>query len=286
MSGGNQERWLLTYSDLITLLMVFFVVMYAISEADKGKFIQLRSSMQKAFTGESVGGSEGSQILDGKGTALLDGLEARPPAAVQEGAGNAPAVSRSSSAAAEAGVILDQIREVILPLAEQEGVAESVHVYRVPEGVMVSLSGNLLFDSGKAELRLEGVTFLHALAEVVQTLTNHLRVEGHTDDVPIHTSLYPSNWELSSARAIVAARYLVEQEKLPAGRVATAAYGEHRPVADNGTRAGRARNRRVDVLIYAPASATTGTSASPSADVNRSAEDASPSAETDRGGSR
>jgi chemotaxis protein MotB len=249
--GGNQERWLLTYSDLITLLMVFFVVMFAISEADKGKYLQLRSSMQRAFHKASVGESPDPKLLEGGGAAVT--LEIPVPAAavpIGEEKGPGDALSGSDGSAGDSeDPRLDELQQALLPLAEAQGVSGDVTVYRSPEGVVISLSGNLLFDSGKADLKPEGVAFLHLLAEKVRGWQELVRIEGHTDDIPINTSLYPSNWELSAVRAIVTTRYLVEHERIPAARVGAAAYGGTRPVAENDTREGRMRNRRVDVLI-------------------------------------
>jgi chemotaxis protein MotB len=144
---------------------------------------------------------------------------------------------------------LNALRDAIVPLAEAEGAMDNVSVYQTDEGVVISISGNLLFDSGKAELKPDGARFLSAIADTAREWPNRLRVEGHTDNVPIDTSLYPSNWELSAARSVVVTRFLTEQAKLSSGRVGAAAYGEFRPVADNATRDGRSRNRRVDILV-------------------------------------
>ena len=245
----NNDRWLLTYSDLITLLMVFFVVMYAISEADKVKFEQLKYSMQRALKGDGAE-DPGLQMLQREGSGVLD-VQARQAAVsrLDHGAADAAPKPPAPTAAPVDEELLEQLRQAVVPLAVAQGVTSYVSVQATEDGVAISLSGNLLFDSGKAELRPEGVVFLHAVAEVLRAWPNRVRVEGHTDGVAINTSLYPTNWELSSARAVVTTRYLVEQEKLAPGRIGVAAYGEFRPVADNATREGRARNRRIDILV-------------------------------------
>lgn len=255
--GASRDRWLLTYADLITLLMVFFVVMFAISEADKGKFQQLSASMQRAFGGGSRPTDtqgQGDQVLPGGGMGLLEAQRQTPPVPARSASPSPSSPLNEGMLGGLAtpypqGSMIEQIRQAILPLAASQGVIDSVTIYTSTEGVIVSLSGNVLFDSGKAELKPEGLAFLHVLADVLRQRSNRLRVEGHTDNVAINTSLYPSNWELSSTRAIVTTRYLVEQGKLAAERIGAAAYGEFRPVADNSTREGRMRNRRVDIVV-------------------------------------
>jgi chemotaxis protein MotB len=117
---------------------------------------------------------------------------------------------------------------------------------------VISLAGNLLFDSGKSDLKPRGMTLLDTLAERLRTMPNEIRVEGHTDNIPIATALYPSNWELSSARATTVGRYFAEHSDIAPIRLSAAGYGEFRPVALNDTREGRARNRRVDLVVMFP----------------------------------
>jgi chemotaxis protein MotB len=117
---------------------------------------------------------------------------------------------------------------------------------------VISLAGNLLFDSGKSDLKPRGMTLLDTLAERLRTMPNEIRVEGHTDNIPITTPLYPSNWELSSARATTVARYLAEHDDVSASRLSAAGLGEFHPIAPNDSREGRARNRRVDLVVLFP----------------------------------
>lgn len=126
------------------------------------------------------------------------------------------------------------------------------------DGVVISLAGNVLFDSGRAELRPQGLDLLDDLAAKLRDMPNDIRIEGHTDNVAIATSLYPSNWELSSARATTVGRYLIEHGGIAAKRVGAVGYGEWRPVASNDSREGRAQNRRVDVVILFPQVPITG----------------------------
>jgi chemotaxis protein MotB len=143
-------------------------------------------------------------------------------------------------------------------VAHDLGFADAVRVGQRREGVVLSLSGNLLFTSGTAELRPEGQRVLARVAEVLRPLPNRLRIEGHTDNIPFSSALYRSNWELSAARALAVLHYLRAQGGVPAERLSYAAFGEYRPVAPNETREGRARNRRADIVVLDPPTAGDG----------------------------
>jgi chemotaxis protein MotB len=246
--GGSSERWLITYSDLITLLMVFFIVMYSISEADKDKYLVLKSSLQRALNGDSS--PKVSLAEKSGGDALLESPRSSGPDGLTSSAAGDLAISPLDAAAdLPDGEKIDRIRRAIETLARERNVGEYVDVFVNDEGIVVSLSGPILFGSGRAELKPEGTLFLDAVADVVRDWPNRLRVEGHTDNVPIESDIYPSNWELSSARAVVVTRYLAEQQGLDPRRVGAAGYGEYRSVVENDTREGRQRNRRVDLLV-------------------------------------
>lgn len=221
---GNQERWLLTYADLITLLLVFFVVMYSISKADERKFASLNVSLQRAFNVDVLSG----QVQTAVG-------------------GEGGAVSGNS--------ILDDflgLRAEVNKLAKDLGAENQVNVVLQKEGIAISLSGSLLFDSGRADLKLDPTRILDGIAARVQGIPNEIRVEGHTDNIPVGSDLYPTNWELSAARATVVTRYLAEVGGIPPQRLSAQGFAEFRPVADNATREHRALNRRVDILIVYP----------------------------------
>jgi chemotaxis protein MotB len=147
---------------------------------------------------------------------------------------------------------LQDLRQAVIQIPIPAESSGHVEVGASREGIVISLAGNLLFDSGKSDLKPQGLVLLDSVAERLKTMTNEIRIEGHTDNVPIATPLYPSNWELSSARAITVGRYLSENDGISPTRLAAAGYGEFRPVAPNDTRDGRARNRRVDLVILFP----------------------------------
>ncbi len=215
------ERWLLTYADLITLLLVFFVVMYSIAKADEKKFARLSTVLQKAFSGIVLEGSDRTAL-----------------------AGDDGAVTGDS--------VLDDflgLRTEMGKLASDMGVLNQVSVSVQKEGIAISLSGNLLFDSGRAEIRGESTNVLDKIGERLSNIPNDIRVEGHTDNIQIDSDIYPTNWELSAARATAVTRYLAETGGVAPKRLSAQAYSEYQPVADNTTREKRAMNRRVDLLI-------------------------------------
>lgn len=218
---ANMERWLLTYADLITLLLVFFVVMYSISKADERKFAKLSTILQKAFSGIVLEGSDRTALHGDDGAMTGDS-------------------------------VLDDflgLRTEMEKLAADMGVLNQIGVSAQKEGIAISLSGNLLFDSGRAEIRGESTVVLDKIADRLRSIPNDIRVEGHTDNIQIDSDVYPTNWELSAARATSVTRYLAEAARLPPKRLSAQAFSEYRPVADNNSREKRAMNRRVDLLI-------------------------------------
>lgn len=222
----NHERWLITYADMITLLMVFFIVLYASSIVDSNKFKSLASSLQQAFNVDVLEGFD------------LETTSADPAAAEA-------LVSALKQDVESLQGELDALRG---PGLSRGDIAVEVN----REGILISIYGNLLFDSGKASINYEALDVLQHVARVIATKPYPIRVEGHTDNIPIETQLYPSNWELSTARATAVVRYLIDSGISPL-RVQAVGYGETRPLTENLNRDQRARNRRVDIqLIYLP----------------------------------
>jgi chemotaxis protein MotB len=216
----NHERWLLTYSDLITLLLAFFVIMYGISSADVKKFSRLAESMRKAFN--------------------VDVLQGMPEVSLMEDA---------SAEARDLSVLYGELSDFF----QQEGFADKVEIGVRPDGIAISISGNMLFASGRAELRPDSIQLLHALGRGLSRLTNLIRVEGHTDDVPPAGTEFPTNWELSGARSVAVVRELAEEEGIDPRRLSAVAYSQYRPVAPNDSARSRAKNRRTEVLVLYPA---------------------------------
>ena len=229
----NHERWLVSYADFITLLFAFFVVLFASSQSDKKKQIQIAAVMQTAFTplGTFEAHSKTPPLAEGAGAVVHPAALALPfPQAGQ--------VREAEMEARLGRVIRAQMGK--LP-------AGSVAVRMAPEGLVVSLNEVGFFASGSAEVRAEGVEAVAALAASLPDAP--LRVEGHTDNVPIHTAQFGSNWELSAARASAIARLLLERGTMHPANVSAAGFAEFHPVASNATGEGRRANRRVDVIL-------------------------------------
>lgn len=261
----NHEAWAIPYGDLITLLLAFFVVMYAVSSVNEGKYRVLSDSLVAAFRGQphtyepiSIGTKVAKVRPD-------DSLAAvRPKQALKfEGGGQA---AGKGEAGDETGA---QLREMAgdLAAAMQDLIdRELIRVQRTDSWIEVEINTDILFPSGSAAIDPAAVSILERVARILATRPWPVRVEGHTDDRPISTLQFPSNWELSAARAARIVRLLQERGISPA-RLTVAGFAEQQPVAGNETPEGRNRNRRVVMVILggAGADAATGTAAAAAA---------------------
>ncbi|MFP5502177.1 MAG: flagellar motor protein MotB [Candidatus Sericytochromatia bacterium] len=225
---ASSERWLLTYADLITLLLAFFIIMYAMSETDAKKMEELARSLQSTFHLSSGGGTDAA--LPPASNDMLTGGGALLP---------------------EAKALMEIQEQLERELASQNGAeaAQSVTTSLNQRGLVISLANSAFFDSGEASLRPEARNVLKTVAGTLKSSKRFIMVEGHTDNTPINTARYPSNWELSTARATTVVRYLITDYGLPPKRLSAAGYGEYYPLVANTTFENRARNRRVDLVI-------------------------------------
>ena len=270
----NTEAWAIPYGDLITLLLAFFVVMYAISSINEGKFRVLSDSLQAAFRGtpKSMQPVQMGQKTRGSGAdiamtivkqSMIDGqpremLEAiHTDATGEAGAGPAPYPGAGRTGHAQPTPLppdhpiakqLAQVANELETALKQLVDANLVAVRRHEFWLEVEVKTDLLFASGEANLSDKAIPALDALASTLVKYPNPLRVEGHTDNRPIVTKTYPSNWELSAARAATVVRAL-QQEGLAAERLSAMGLADTRPKADNLTEQGRALNRRVDLVL-------------------------------------
>lgn len=239
------ERWLLTYADLITLLMALFIVMFAISSVNQGKFEELAKSLSTAFGGKTGGES----IKETGGTPGVEMPANNPPAPSLQAALNPNSGGQASSAAAEQES-LEELAKTIAREAKIAGIGDQVTARVAEDGLTVRIStDNILFDSGSAVVKPSALPVLGRVAKVFRADGRHaVAVTGHTDSRPIYSGQYPSNWELSTARASAVVRVFINQKVAPARLTATgkAAYD---PVAGNSTDSGRAKNRRVELFI-------------------------------------
>ncbi len=225
----NLERWLITYADLITLLLGLFVVLYSMSQIDLNKYQQWISAFSQLFGGGGV-------LSGGKGILVT-------PSPPKSGSDAVAGTSQTQSNQAQ------QKLELQLNAILSSGIqSKKVILTTSPEGLTIHLLERLLFESGSADLKPEAKAVLDTLAEVLKFLPNKIRIEGHTDDRPIKSARFPSNWHLSVARALNTAYYLMNKGVSPE-KISIAGYSEYRPIAPNDSEENRAKNRRVDIVI-------------------------------------
>lgn len=227
------ERWLLTYADLMNLLLIFFIILYAISQVDSKKFDQLAESLRDAFgpgTTASIMGDGGTQ-----------------PTLIQLNGAGAATVIPSNMEEKQFAKVMEDIKDII----KDKNLGEKLDVKLEPRGVVISVEEELLFKSGSADIEPNSRSTIEEIGKTLHDKIpgNQIRVEGHTDTDPIRTSLFPSNWELSSARATTVVRLLIDKSGVDPNIISAVGYGEHRPKVPNDSQENKAKNRRVDIVI-------------------------------------
>jgi chemotaxis protein MotB len=238
----NHERWLVSYADFITLLFAFFVVMFATSQTDKTKAQQVSDAIKKALDGESFA-SMVKVILGGAVDTKGIGN------AQKKGPGGAKPTPKVADPKAQAQVVelLPSI-ELLTRELEQEIKAGKLQVSMGMRGITISFAQAALFPSGEDVISADTYKSVEKIARAIMKIPNPARLEGHTDAIPIHTSRFRSNWELSAARSIALLELLVQYGE-PRNKLSIAGYAETAPVDMNDSEQGRARNRRVDIVI-------------------------------------
>jgi chemotaxis protein MotB len=223
----NHERWLVSYADFITLLFAFFVVMYSISSVNEGRFRTVSESIKAALNPMNTPpmSPKPFQVGDSKPASIVPSSQ----------------VSREH-VIRRLQVVIQSVNQAVLmssnPVIEQ----------RVGE-IVLTISDNVLFKNGEATLQPEALPFLRGIADALLELDRHVRIEGHTDNVPIRTAQFPSNWELSAARSVMIVRVLSELYGVPANHLAAIGFADTRPLTANLNPEQRAKNRRVEVII-------------------------------------
>lgn len=230
----NHERWLVSYADFITLLFAVFVTLYAMSQVDQKRAEQVIQSLKESF---GLVGRGATPAAEGSGVLPLMNVEPVEIPVEQ---------NKGKYAEKEEMIALQAAIEAWLETAGIRGVTAEIS----RRGLVISLEGSSFFEPGSADLRQSAAPTLDRIASLLAPFSNPVRVEGFTDDRPSGSVRFPSNWELSSARASAVVRYLVGRDLTP-GNLAATGYGEFYPVADNGTEEGRSRNRRVDIVLLA-----------------------------------
>ncbi|MGV8933124.1 MAG: flagellar motor protein MotD [Gallionellaceae bacterium] len=238
----NHDRWLISYSDFITVLFALFVVLYAISKVDEGKYKELGSSLNFAFGSISMS-KPGSSNTSNPGD--QNGREVLLKALVEKRDVRLAEQQRKLNEAMQA--MANNMSRVLAPLLK----SSLVSVTQTPRGVVVEINASALFEQGEATLQRNAAKTLIEVAKVLETSSEAVEVEGHTDDIPIFTPQYPSNWELSAARASSVVRLFIDNG-VAAERLRAVGLASYHPITTNDTAEGRARNRRVTVTIVAP----------------------------------
>lgn len=240
----NLERWLVSYADFITLLFAFFVTMYAISRVDEQKLGSAVESLQRALgslipvqiTQRDAGAFTPTSAPIGKG--IINDLDLR--LAEKERKAFEKLVSE----------IQREIEKNLTGIEQRKRPPFNQIKYILEKrGLVIRVPDSLFFNSGEASIRPEFIPILNALGKSLETLPNLIRIEGHTDSVPIQTAKFPSNWELSTARATTVVRYLLSTFNFKPEKLSATGFAEFRPIASNSTPEGRSLNRRVDVVI-------------------------------------
>ena len=223
----NHERWLVSYADFITLLFAFFVVMYSVSSVNEGKYRTVSDSIKAALHPISAPPASALAFTIG---------QQRPTLMTQNLPGNKELAIR-------------KMRELVKDMKQNSQFDFMQLQEKLNGDIVITIPDQVLFNSGEAAVRPEALPFMEGLSQAITELNRFVRIEGHTDNVPINTTQFPSNWELSATRAVIVVRVLSELFNVPVDHLAAVGYADSRPRNDNLTPDNRARNRRVEVVI-------------------------------------
>jgi chemotaxis protein MotB len=249
-SHANHERWLVSYADFITLLFAFFVVLYASSQVDKRKVGRLALAIQVAFQEMGVFQASNTEVP-------MDVTDPMPFSTVQAVENNERTATLAQVASRPDGSLgtgvengdLAQMQAELEKTLTAEIKRKEIALRREPDGLVISLREVGFFESGSARMKPASQVAFDRIANMLRPRDYRLRIEGHTDDAPIHTAQFPSNWELSTSRATEIVRLLIVRDAFGPDRLSAAGFAEYHPVATNLTAEGRGTNRRVDIVI-------------------------------------
>lgn len=226
-SESGSPAWMTTFGDMMTLLLTFFVLLYSMSSIDVAKFEQAMGSLQGHLGVLSGGRAISTQQSLDRGDI---------------GQNFTPITSR----------VLRRAMAEVEAFVEEEEIGQDVSTEMTQRGLVIRFTGQLLFDMGEANIRSDGEEVLIKVSQIIKEVPNDVLVEGHTDNLPINTSEYPSNWELSTARSTRVIRYFIENENIDPDRLSASGYSEYQPLRPNDTSENRAENRRVEIVLLNP----------------------------------
>jgi chemotaxis protein MotB len=259
----NEERWLLTYADMLTLMFALFMVLYSISSVNISKYVTLQQSLKAAFSGSILSGGRAIMQSGSESTSAHTPATAEVPSivpltpSIPKPAQTSGQVAQQISKALQTVTAANQEQASFVKLQHQlnayaraHGFSNEVQAVIDQRGLVVRvLTDKLLFDSGSAQLQSAGLPLLREVASLLNLDRAHpITVEGNTDNQPIHSAQFPSNWELSTDRATTVLRFLITRD-VAAQRLSATGYADLHPLASNATPAGRAENRRVDIVL-------------------------------------
>lgn len=233
--GQKKEKgtpgWMTTFSDLMSLLLTFFILLYSMSNIDAQKFQDMSESLQGVLSGLGY-----TQVIEGQNSTMEVPID------------NDTSIEEN----VEISTAIDEIQEVyekVLNYVEVEGLDADVTVNYNTKGIYVDIKEAILFDSGSNEIKDTGLLVLEKIEGILNEFDNEIVIEGHTDNVPMNNALFASNWELSTGRSVAVLRYLTEEGDIAPTRISATGYGEHKPIVENTNPENRAINRRVNILI-------------------------------------
>lgn len=251
-SGGGLPDWFGTYSDLVTLLLCFFILLFSMATIDVQKYVQVANSLRSSFV--SISG--GDMLFSNRGQQMINITNQMNPDDTGELAVDAERYIRQAEEMVvdaeqqQENLEMQEAANRIRDIVAERGLAEKVSVVEERDYLLVRLDSEVFFQSGRAEVLPVGREVLAAIADVLFMLENKdILVQGHTDNVPIRTAQFASNWELSTARATNVVRYLVEAHHMDPSLLTATGNGEFRPIADNETSEGRQQNRRIEIRL-------------------------------------
>jgi chemotaxis protein MotB len=254
----NHERWLVTYADMLTLLMVLFIVMFAMSQVDQEKYNALKNGLADGFGADASVMTGSDSILEEKldeispqATEILDKLSDADKEAVAKALGTTQTGESASYAAARVEYDrLEKVRRKIVSALSRKGLTDDVRTAIDERGLVVSLvSKHVVFQPDVAQLSPRGQQVVDTLAPVLRGLTEQLRIDGHTNQVKVHPRYFATDWDLSAARAVTVLRRLNERNHVPAGRLSVSAFGHERPLVDPALPRSQDVNKRVDIVV-------------------------------------
>lgn len=217
------EAWLLPYSDLMTLLLAVFIVLFAVSQIDAEKAQQMSNEFSESMMNESYSVSRKSD---------QEKKQQENPSSIEN-----------------EQEMMEELMDELNAKLKSENLTASVKTSIDDRGLIISLSNTIVFESGSAEIKKDNEDTLLEIAKMISVTEHYIRIEGHTDNIPMSSGLYPSNWDLSTARASNVVRLFINKAKASPENFIAVGYGEYRPVADNATEKGRSQNRRIDIIV-------------------------------------